>query len=163
MSLIVAKYVPGFAAVAPPLAGAMRLSPLIFVRYSAISALLWAGLPIALGVIFHAEVGLALAWLEGIGTGAAAALVVMHIAYVAVKTAKRYLLIRFLRMARIDPVELRELMSRDSRPVILDVRSAAARRLDPRRIAGAIAIDIDAPDADLGAVPRDRELVVYCT
>src|SRR5687768_5586346 len=71
-SLMVAKYIPGFATIAPPLAGMVRTGLPLFVLYSTVAALLWAGLPIALGMVFHTEVGLALEWLENMGTGALA-------------------------------------------------------------------------------------------
>jgi rhodanese-related sulfurtransferase len=66
-------------------------------------------------------------------------------------------------MTRINVMELRELMEREERPVVLDVRSALARRLDSRRLPGAIAVDIDAPQAALVAVPPDRDVVIYCS
>src|SRR5688572_5677597 len=55
-SLMIAKYVPGFSTVAPPLAGTMQLGFPSFLAYSTVAAVLWAGLPIALGAIFSNEV-----------------------------------------------------------------------------------------------------------
>jgi membrane protein DedA with SNARE-associated domain len=162
-SLMLAKYVPGFATIAPPLAGAMRLAPLHFLAYSAVAALLWAGLPIALGVVFEAEVERALEWLEGMGIGALVVIGAVVVAYIGAKLTQRALLIRILRMMRIGAQELRELMARDPRPVVLDVRSALARSLDPRRLPGAIAVDIESPQAALVSVPLDRDVVVYCS
>ena len=162
-SLMLAKYVPGFSTVAPPLAGAMRLALPSFLAYSAVAALLWAGLPIVLGAVFETEVERALEWLAGMGTGAVAVIGAVVLLYIGVKLVERYLLIRFLRMVRIGAGELRELMGREPRPVVLDVRSAVARKLDPRRLPGAIAVDIDAPQAALVAVPPDRDVVVYCS
>jgi membrane protein DedA with SNARE-associated domain len=162
-SLMLAKYVPGFSTVAPPLAGTMRLGLPTFLAYSAVAALLWAGVPIALGAVFHAEVGRALGWLEGMGTGAVMVIAAAVVLYIAVKSVQRYMLIRFLRMARISVEELRDLMRQESKPLVLDVRSAMARKLDPRRLPGAVAVDINAPQAALVAVPPDRDVVVYCS
>jgi len=162
-SLVLAKYVPGFSTVAPPLAGTMRVGLAAFLGYSAIAALLWAGLPIALGAVFHAEVERALEWLGSMGTGAAAVIAAAVLLYIGVKGVQRYLLIRFLRMVRISVDELRDLMRTDSRPLVLDVRSATARKLDPRRIPGAIAANIEAPQAALVGIPPDRQIVVYCS
>jgi membrane protein DedA with SNARE-associated domain len=83
--------------------------------------------------------------------------------YLGVKLVQRYLLIRFLRMVRIDAKELRELMAREPKPVVLDARSAVARKLDPRRLPGAVAVDIESPQAALVAVPPDRDVIVYCS
>jgi hypothetical protein len=125
--------------------------------------LLWAGLPIALGAVFEAEVERALEWLEGMGSGALVIIGAVMVAYIGAKLTQRALLIRILRMMRIGAQELRELMAKDPRPVVLDVRSALARRLDPRRLPGAIAVNIESPQAALAAVPPDREVIVYCS
>jgi len=162
-SLMLAKYVPGFSTVAPPLAGTMRLGLAVFLAYSAVAALLWAGVPIALGAVFHAEVERALEWLGSMGTGAVAVIAAIVLVYAGVKAVQRFMLIRFLRMARISVEELRDLMRQESKPLVLDVRSAMARKLDPRRLPGAVAVDINAPQAALVAVPPDRDVVVYCS
>jgi membrane protein DedA with SNARE-associated domain len=161
-SLVLAKYVPGFSTVAPPLAGTMRVGLMAFLGYSAIAAMLWAGLPVALGAVFHAEIERALGWLSDMGTGAVMVVAAVVLLYIGVKTIQRYWLIRVLRMARIGAQELRELMAREPRPVVLDVRSVIARKLDPRRLPGAIAVDIESPQAALVSVPPDRDVVVYC-
>ena len=162
-SLMVAKYVPGFSTVAPPLAGTMQLGLAPFLAFSAVAATLWAGLPIALGAIFHAEVESALAWLENMGAGAAAVIATIVLLYICIKALQRYMLIRFLRMVRVSAVELRELLEGDAKPIVLDVRSATARKLDPRRIPGAIWVDIAAPQAALVTAPPDRDVIVYCS
>lgn len=162
-SLMIAKYIPGFSTVAPPLAGTMQLGFPPFLAYSAIGALLWAGLPIVLGIVFSTQVELALAWLEGMGTGALAVIAAVVVFYVLAKTFERFLLIRFLRMVRIGVPELRGLLNEGSKPLVLDVRSRTARKLDPRRIPGAVAVDIDTPELAVVAVPPDRDVVVYCS
>jgi membrane protein DedA with SNARE-associated domain len=162
-SLMIAKYVPGFSTVAPPLAGTMQVALAPFLAFSTVAALLWAGLPIALGAVFSTEVELALEWLESMGTGALLAVVAIVALYVLVKMIERAMLISLLRMVRIGVPELRGLLSEPDRPLVLDVRSPTARRLDPRRIPGAIAVDIDAPQVAVVDVPPDRDVVVYCS
>ena len=63
---------------------------------------------------------------------------------------------------RVDADALHELMQADPGPVILDARSAAARRLDPRRIPGALIVDTADPVLHAGVTP-DRDVVIYCT
>jgi membrane protein DedA with SNARE-associated domain len=162
-SLVVAKLIPGFATVAPPLAGTMRLPFLPFVVNSALSAAIWAGIALGAGMLFHTEVEAALKWLQEMGAGALTALVGIIALYAAVKWIERWLFIRALRMARISVDELHEMIQRGAQPIILDVRSESARRLDPRRIPGALAVDIAAPELALAQVAADREIVVYCT
>jgi membrane protein DedA with SNARE-associated domain len=162
-SLMVAKYVPGFSTVAPPLAGTMRLGLVPFLAYSTVAALLWAGLPIAVGLAFSAQVEVGLAWLESMGAGALGVIAGIVAFYVALKMFERFLLIRFLRMVRIGVPELRGQLAEAGKPLVLDARSAMSRKRDPRRIPGAIAVDVDRPEAAVAAVSLDRDVVVYCS
>ena len=162
-SLVVAKFVPGFATVAPPLAGAMRLALAPFLVYSAVSAGLWALAAVGAGMIFSRQVDWLLERLGAMG-GRALVLVAAALALFAlVKWWERVRFLREMRMARITPAELGELIAAGADPVILDVRSVSARRLDPRAIPGARPVDPDAPDPHLAGVPPEHEVVVYCS
>jgi membrane protein DedA with SNARE-associated domain len=162
-SLVFAKYVPGFSTVAPPLAGTMRLGLAQFIFYSAVAAALWALVPVLGGFFFHREVGWLLARLESMGTGAVIVLAVGVLAYVAAKAIERYLLIRFLRMVRISVGDLRNMLDSGPRPVILDARSSLAREAEPRRIPGALIIQLDAVDGLADTMPSERDIIVYCS
>jgi membrane protein DedA with SNARE-associated domain len=161
-SLIFAKFVPGFATVAPPIAGALRLPLLPFLGYSAVGAALWAGVASVAGMIFYAEVERVLRWAMEFGGRAALAAAALLALYIAVRWTQRYMFIRFMRMMRIDVDGLHGLMQEDPGPVILDARSAAARRLDPRRIPGALVVDTGDPVLHPGIHP-ERDVVIYCT
>ena len=161
-SLMVAKFVPGFATVAPPIAGAFKLALAPFLAYSAVGAALWAGAAVVVGVIFHAQVDSALRWLAEMGGWSALVIGVIAGLYIAIKWLERRFFMRLMRMARVTTDELHELMQTGAAPVILDVRSAAARKLDPRRIPGALIVDTAAPVLHADILP-DRDVVVYCT
>jgi membrane protein DedA with SNARE-associated domain len=162
-SLLLAKYIPGFSTVAPPLAGAMRVGFCRFVVYSAAAAALWAAVPVASGFFFRREIELLLARIEAMGAGALAIALTLMLIYIAVKGTERYLLIRFLRMIRINVADLRRMIDSGAQPVIIDARSPLAREADPRRIPGAITGDLDSLEAILEKVPPEREVVVYCS
>jgi membrane protein DedA with SNARE-associated domain len=162
-SLLVAKFVPGFSTVAPPLAGAMRLGVLRFLGYSAVGAALWAGMAVAAGVVFAQQVDWLLQWLSEMGSKAALVIGGAFALFVTYKWWERRRFIRRLRMARISVDELYELMEDGAAPVVLDVRSRGARSLDPRRIPGARHVDLAEPERHLAGVPPEHEVVVYCT
>jgi ferric-dicitrate binding protein FerR (iron transport regulator) len=113
-------------------------------------------------MFFHAEVDRVLRWAAEFGGRAVLVIAAIAGAYIAVRWVQRYMFLRFMRMMRVDVDELHELMQTDPRPVILDARSAAARRLDPRRIPGALIIDVAEPVLHAGIEP-DRDVVIYCT
>jgi membrane protein DedA with SNARE-associated domain len=162
-SLLVAKFVPGFSTVAPPVAGAMRLGLPTFLIYSAAGALLWAGVAVVLGVIFHTQVDSLIQWLSEKGARAILIVGIGLCLYITFKWAERYWFIRMMRMARVTAHELKALMQDNAPLMILDARSSTARKLDPRHIPGAVAVDIAAPEHNVGDVTPEHHIVVYCS
>jgi membrane protein DedA with SNARE-associated domain len=162
-SLLIAKFVPGFATVAPPISGAMRLGLPTFLLYSALGAALWAGVAVALGMVFHTQIDWLLQWLSEKGKLAVLILGLVVGLYMAVKWVERRMFIRIMRMARITVDELKALLKGDEPVIILDARSTTARKIDPRHIPGAIAVDITAPEHKVAGVTPGHHVVVYCS
>ncbi|HZP87404.1 MAG TPA: DedA family protein, partial [Burkholderiales bacterium] len=52
-SMLVAKFVPGFASVSTALAGAVRMRYWKFIVFDALGALLWVGAAVAIGYVFR--------------------------------------------------------------------------------------------------------------
>ena len=162
-SLLVAKLIPGLSTVAPPLAGAMRARAVPFLLYDAGGTLLWAGAGVAGGMIFHRAIDRLLEALTSLG-GWVLVLVAAGLAvFVAFKAWQRRRFYKMLRMARISVEELHRLMDEGKSPLVLDVRTPAGRKRDPRRIKGAAVLDVSNLDAELAGVSRDREIILYCT
>jgi membrane protein DedA with SNARE-associated domain len=162
-SLLFAKFIPGFSTVAPPLAGAARHSRLAFVVYDGIGALLWAGSAVAAGRIFYRAIDRVLLALENLGwwalllIGSALAMVMV------IKWMQRVQFLRKLRLARIAPSDLKDLIDSGASPVVVDVRSPSARKRDRRRIPTAIVAHSDSIEQDLSGFAPDTEIVLYCT
>jgi membrane protein DedA with SNARE-associated domain/rhodanese-related sulfurtransferase len=161
--LLIAKFVPGLSTVAPPLVGAMGLRIPTFLLLDGLGSLLWAGLAVGLGYAFAAQIDVVLAALASAGTLAFELLLVLLGLYIAVKWWQRHRLLMALRMARITVDELNESISAGQTPIVVDVRSQAARLLDTRIIPGALLADLDSIDQALLGIPPDRELVIYCS
>jgi membrane protein DedA with SNARE-associated domain/rhodanese-related sulfurtransferase len=162
-SLLIAKFVPGLAIIAPPLAGAMRIGWLRFLVLSTLSAALWAGCALLAGVLFRAQIQQLLQTLDQLGSAVVivgASLLALYIGYKWWQRARFYSL---LRMARIGVDELYELTQAGAAPVVIDVRSATARSLEPRWIPGALNISLSEVGQRLKDLPRDRDIIVYCT
>jgi membrane protein DedA with SNARE-associated domain len=162
-ALLVAKFIPGFSTVAPPLAGATAASLPAFLFFDAGGSLLWAGAGVATGAVFHRAVDRALEFLESIGSWALVVLGAGLALFIAFKWWQRRRFYRMLRMARISAEELHRAIEGGEAPVIVDVRTGGARAADPRRIPGAIAMQVSELDERLGELPADREIVLYCT
>src|SRR5213082_2143851 len=87
-SLLIAKFIPGFSTVAPPLAGASGRGTLAFVIYDGIGALIWAG-AVAAGRAFHPAIDRLLAALENLGGWALVVIACLLAVLIAVKWAQR--------------------------------------------------------------------------
>ncbi len=162
-SLLVAKFIPGFSTVAPPMAGATRARWGEFLVYDGGGAILWAGSGIAGGMLFHRAIDRALAFLASIGSAAFGLLGAGLVGFIAFKWWQRRRFYKVLRMARISVEDLRRMMDEGQSPLVLDVRTVKGRSADPRRIQGAAVLDVFNLDAELKELPRDREIILYCT
>ncbi|QNP41891.1 rhodanese-like domain-containing protein [Lysobacter solisilvae (ex Woo and Kim 2020)] len=156
-SLTVAKFFPGFAAVATTLAGETGTSTRRFLLFDGIGALLWAGVAVALGAVFHRAVDRVLAQLEQLGHYAIPVLLGLVAAFIAWKWLRRRHFLQQLRMARISVDELHRLLEGDPPPLLLDVR-APEQRAASGWIPGAVFAH--AP-GDMDIPVRD-EVIVYC-
>jgi membrane protein DedA with SNARE-associated domain/rhodanese-related sulfurtransferase len=156
-SLILAKYIPGFAAVATTLAGETRTSVRRFLLYDALGAALWAGGAIALGAIFHEAVESVLLELERLGQYALLVIAGALVLFVAWKWWQRYRFLASIRMARITPWELDALLRRGSPAAVVDVRTPE-RRAQTGWIPGSIALG-DVAELELD---HEEEIVLYC-
>jgi membrane protein DedA with SNARE-associated domain/rhodanese-related sulfurtransferase len=162
-SLVIAKFVPGLAIIAPPLAGAMRIGWLRFLFLSLCAAVLWVGAGLFAGVLFKSQIAQVLEHLSAIGSVAGVGIVLLLSAYIAYKWWERSRFYQMLRMARINVADLYELIQAGGAPVIVDVRSITARALEPRWIPGALHVPLQDVARRLKDLPRDKDIVLYCT
>jgi membrane protein DedA with SNARE-associated domain/rhodanese-related sulfurtransferase len=159
-SLIVAKFIPGFASVASALAGAIGTRRVNFIFFDAIGAALWAGVALFLGSLFGNAVDELLNVLVQLGQWGALLIVLAFAIFIAVKWWERYRFFKELRMARITVHELDELFRTGHMPIILDVRSAQSQHSG--RIPGAIVVALDAMTTFELADSEGSEVIVYC-
>jgi membrane protein DedA with SNARE-associated domain/rhodanese-related sulfurtransferase len=159
-SLLVARFIPGFAAIATAMAGIVRTRLALFVPFVVIGATLWSGVAVALGWIFRDAVADVLDVLEQAGRVGLAAIGAAFVLFVLLKAWQRRQFRRQLRMARVSVNELNDLLQRGERPLIIDVRSLASRNAG--RIPGALWLDSHALDASLRQLPAADEVIVYC-
>jgi membrane protein DedA with SNARE-associated domain/rhodanese-related sulfurtransferase len=162
-AIIIAKFVPGFAVIAPPLAGALRMRWPRFLGLSAIGAALWVGCFLGVGMLLKPQIDRLLPIAQQFGATLLVLILTLLVGYVAFKWWERRRFYSMLRMARISVTELRELMDAGAMPLIVDVRSPSARALEARRIPGALHVPLDQMATHVQDLPRDRDLILYCT
>jgi rhodanese-related sulfurtransferase len=92
--------------------------------------------------------------------GVVAGLIVLYIGY---KCFQRYRLLRELRMARITVDELHQKLEAGESLMILDLRSHAALEEEPALIRGALHMSMDEVERRQEEIPRDRDIILYCS
>jgi len=161
--IVTAKFVPGLGEVMPPLAGMFKVDFRRFLAFDALGSLLYVGSFLAVGVFFSNRLQQILWALSRLGRGGIVLLVALLAAYVAFKYIQRQRALHKLRMARITPEELRKKQESGEDVFIVDVRSEVAVQSDPALIPGArhpLIKDVETWQRD---IPRDREVVLYCS
>jgi membrane protein DedA with SNARE-associated domain/rhodanese-related sulfurtransferase len=162
-SLAIAKFIPGLAIIAPPMAGAMRIGWLRFILLTTCASVLWVGAGLGAGVLFKSQIAGLLQQLSDFGSIAGAGAVILLVLYIGFKWWERSRFYKMLRMARISVADLYDLVQTGASPLIIDVRSSTARALEPRWIPGALHVSMQDVAHRLKELPRDRDIILYCT
>jgi len=156
-SLMLAKYIPGFAAVSTTLAGQAGTSWPRFLVFDFLGGVLWVSGAVTLGAVFHEAVEVLLVTLEDLGHIAVLLLLVALALFLAYKFWERHRFLREIRMTRISSDQLRAEMQAMPGLLIVDVRSAESRSRS-----GWIAGSINVRDVAELKVDPDSAIVVYC-
>ncbi|HYL10149.1 MAG TPA: VTT domain-containing protein [Candidatus Acidoferrales bacterium] len=162
-SLLIAKFVPGLNAAAPPLAGIFHMSRARFLLFDALGAALWVGTFIGLGYLFTNQISRVAGQAVRLGGGLLAIVAAAFGGYIVWKFFKRRKFIRELRIARIQPEELKRKLDAGEDIVIVDLRHSMDFEADPETVPGALHMDAAELDDYPHRIPRDREVVLYCT
>jgi membrane protein DedA with SNARE-associated domain len=161
--LVIAKFVPGLNTVAPPLAGVVGMPVGRFLVFSAAGGLVWAVAFVGLGYVFSDQLERVGAAAGRLGAWLVAVLALALAVYLAAKVVARQRFLRRLRIARIDPDELKARLDGGETVTIVDLRHPLDFETEPSIIPGALHLTTAELEARHGEIPRDREIVLYCT
>jgi membrane protein DedA with SNARE-associated domain/rhodanese-related sulfurtransferase len=162
-ALLVAKFIPGLGSVAAPIAGQIGMSYAKFAMCDAGGILLWI-LTLTLGGRFFGDVlkhhPEALSWTAHF-FGAIFAL--LFIGFLVWRMLQRRAFLRSVRMARLEPGELKQMIDAGQSVFIVDLRHPLDYLPDPRTLPGALQLTPDKLIAQADRIPRDQEIVLFCT
>jgi membrane protein DedA with SNARE-associated domain len=164
-TLLIAKFIPGVNTMAPPLAGSMKMRPQQFLRLDSAGAALYILAYGGLGFLFRDFLATITRGFQAASHTFGEVLFVAAIAYIAY----RIWLYRKNKVYRIVPrVQVEELARRlaseeKEKVLILDVRSHGYYDPGASRIKGSIRIEPNNLSEELKALPKDKDVYVYCT
>lgn len=161
-ALILAKFIPGLSTLAPALAGLFKIPIGRFLFFNGAGSLLWSFLFLLLGYLLSEQIGYLAEQVMRFGQSAGILLAVLLGGYVFYKYLHRRKLLRELRVARISPTELKQLMDDGHHMLVVDLRGIEDHIADPYTIPGALRISAEEFELRHGAIPRDRDVILFC-
>jgi membrane protein DedA with SNARE-associated domain len=162
-SLLFAKFLPGLGAVAPPLAGIFKMKTHRFLWFDSLGALLWAGSLLGIGYVFSGEIERIAAQAATLGGWLLVIIVAALAGYILWKYIARRRFMSELRIARITAEELKNRMDAGESLSIVDLRHSLDFEAEPETIPGAFRMDAKEIEEKHSQLPRDREIILFCT
>jgi membrane protein DedA with SNARE-associated domain len=165
MTLVFAKFVPGINTMAPPLAGSMRMRLLLFLRFDLAGACLYVLVYGCLGYLSRDFVSRLTERIQS------ASHVFAEVVLLAILLYAGYRIVQYWRYKVSDVVPrvaveelVRRITAGEREDVILvDVRSHGYYDPGAARIAGSIRLEPNRLAEELKALPRDKDIYLYCT
>lgn len=160
--LMISKFVPGVSHIAPAAAGAAHADRWEFILFNAAGSALWVFAMTAIGYIPAKKLqwGEAIAELSPAVIGVTLVLLGLN---VVVKAYRRGRFIKMVSAARISPEEVKARMDAGEEMFIVDLRHMLDVLANPQIVPGAVRMAPDALEARHQEIPRDREIILYCT
>jgi hypothetical protein len=160
-ALLISKFIPGLNTVAAPLAGHSRTSYVRFALYDAAGALIWAGAYFSIGYLFSEQLETIVGYASRMGLNLFLLAALLLASWIGWKFIQRRRFLKRLAVARITPTELQEMLTAGEELFIVDLRSGLA--VEPAPIPGAIRVSPEELVLHSHEIPRDREIILFCS
>lgn len=168
VTLLFAKFVPGLSALAPPVAGQTGMPFARFLAWDLAGSLLWASAFIFGGRFFGDLAKRSSSFFHLLAHYGVVIFVVLVLGILGFRMWRQRQFLQSVMSMRIDNEELNQMLV-DARhndtvpPFIVDLRHPLDYLPDPRVLPGALRIGPKELEKHVDMLPRDRDIVLYCT
>ncbi len=162
-TLLYAKFIPGLATLAAPVAGQNGMTYAAFLLFDGLGATLWMGALLLAGRLFGDALKKDPGLFDWVGRFSGALLLLGILGFFIARLYRRRLLLRKLVQARLEPHELKAQLDAGEPVYIVDLRHPLELVPDPFTLPGAVHVSPEALAARVHEIPRDRDVVLYCT
>jgi membrane protein DedA with SNARE-associated domain/rhodanese-related sulfurtransferase len=163
VTLMIAKFVPGLATLAPPVAGQNGMSIGRFLLFDGIGATAWVAALLTIGRLFGDALKRDPSLLNWAGRFSGALVLLAVLIFFAGRVIRRRMVLKGLVAARLEPQELKKQLDAGEPVYIVDLRHPLELLPDPFTLPGALHISPEALAQRHGEIPRDRDIVLFCT
>ncbi len=163
VTLMTAKFIPGLALLAPPVAGGNGMTYARFVLFDGMGAAMWLATILTVGRLFGDLIKRDPSLLGWTGRFGGLLLILAVLSFLAGRLIRRRMVLKKLAASRLEPEELKRLLDAGQPIYIVDLRHPLELLPDPFTLPGALHLSPDALAARHLEIPRDRDIVLYCT
>jgi membrane protein DedA with SNARE-associated domain/rhodanese-related sulfurtransferase len=163
VTLMIAKFVPGLATLAPPVAGENGMNFWEFLFFDGVGATAWITALLLAGRLFGDALKRDPSLLNWVGRFSGLLLVLGIIGFFAARLVRRRRFLRELLKARLEPEDLKRQLDAGEPVYIVDLRHPLELLPDPFTLPGALHFSPDSLAARHLEIPRDRDVVLFCT
>jgi len=163
LTLLFAKFVPGLASLSSPVAGQNGMPFAEFLFFDFLGCTIWLSTVLSAGLIFGDALRRDPSLLNWVGRFSGALLLVGILGFFLARLYRRRLVLRRLVASRLEPEELKRQLDSGEPVYIVDLRHPLELLPDPFTLPGALHVSPDDLTARIHEIPRDRDIVLYCT
>ena len=163
VTLMFAKFVPGLATLAAPVAGQNGMAYGEFLLFDGMGATAWVGALLLAGRLFGDALKRDPSLLDWAGRFSGALLLLGILVFFAGRMLRRRMQLKELIAARLEPEELKRQLDAGEPVYIVDLRHPLELLPDPFTLPGALHFSPDSLAARHLEIPRDRDIVLFCT
>lgn len=162
-TLLLGKFVPGLASLTSPIAGQNGMAYAEFLLLDCLGSAIWVGTLLAGGRVFGDALKHNPQLLGWVARFSGALLLAAVLAWLAARIYRRRKLLRQLVQSRLEPEELRSQLDAGEEVYIVDLRHPLEQLTDPYTLPGALRFAPDELASRAHEIPRDRDIILYCT
>jgi len=162
-TLVIAKFVPGLATLAPPVAGENGMGFGAFLFFDSVGSVLWVGTLLAGGRFFGDLLNRDTRVLDWAGRFSGLLLLLGIVGFFVARLWRRRAILKQLAAARLEPQELKRQLDEGEQVFIVDLRHPLELLPDPFTLPGALHFSPESLAARHNEIPRDRDIVLFCT
>ena len=163
LTLLTAKFVPGLCTLASPVAAQNGMAYAEFLVCDGLGAGLWVATILAVGRFFGVLLKREPDLLKWAGRFWLALLLLAVAGFILWRMGRRRMLMKQLAAARVEPEELKRQLDAGESVFIVDLRHPLELLPDPFTLPGAVRFSPEALATRHDEIPRDRDIVLYCT
>lgn len=162
-ALLFSKFIPGMGLASVTLAGISRMPLWQFLIADAAGCAVWASVYLTVGWLFHKQVDTIIGSLGLYGRRAGLVIAALLALYITYKYFQRWRFLRNLRVNRVTPEQVQELLASGCGLTIVDLRHPAEVERAGIKIPNAVVLRPEDLRSKSHEIPLEHEIILYCT